>query len=518
MPPDTAAVTPPRSLANRTIIREKQPAGRDGATYSLSKMVGAIRTGRTDPTVVAWARRMQRDAGYPSDVVGQARAVFDGMRKQNIRWVSDPVRAEFIAAVRDFAPSELGADDAFMVSADCEELTSVVAGCFLAGLQAAANIEQVAILGHAYDAGKNVSHVLAAFHDGKGWFRVDPSGEGDFGWFKKPTHEILISVPSGSILCSAENCMTAQPVRDSTPVEHVRLEGLPENADAAAVLGSLHSLSDMAQGDDEGDRQAGAIFGDIIAGQQSDLVVAAEDYAAARTRLTTLFDVLGFSGAERDERWPVARDALADETLSASDLLVRALQDVLDGRRRWAIDDKTGDYVVELLPTDGQRLTDSGQLVSVLQGLPREPLPDTSTLGAVPLPPVVIALLIVAGVVVAVGGYYTIVESLRSLTKLAEELEIAEANKALAKCAENYEPDRCAKLGMQIANVRSSKAEAEAKGERARADAAAAQARLAGYALVGVGLVAAGGVGWYTGALPAALASARAFFARRRGG
>jgi hypothetical protein len=466
------------------VVREKQPQGHDGVCYSVEKMIELIRKDRLDPSIVAFGRRALRDAGLlgmeNQDPVAVARAIWDAIKKQGIGWVPDPVKAEFLAAPRHMVPSAEGRDDALMVAGDCDEL-SMLQACVALAVALAVGVETSALCLHSYSASRAIGHVLNAVYDTKAgeWIRVDHTGSWGFGQFKKPTHETLVSLPSGRVICSGDRCDRAAPapVEDGTPWDHGRLAGLPR----VEVLG-FSTLGDMA-GDDEG---ALAAFSELLELKAWDLTGAMDSLASAVESMHATFDYLGLSTLQRDQYWPLSREMETAALFDSAELALGAIRDVQTGNRRWALDEN-GDFAIERKEGETQALSSSGQLINVLAG----PAPHAPPgLGELPLPPVAIAALALLGIVVTAGAYLTIISSMESLADIARSAESAAAQDVLKECLKGGgDPERCAKIGAAIKGIREAREVPEAEKEKAKADQAKERTKQIGLA---VGVVAAG--------------------------
>jgi len=442
--------------------------------YSVEKMVDLIRQDRTDPQIVAFARRALRDAGLVGadnqPPVKVARAIWDAMKRQGIEWVPDPVKSEFLAAPRHFIPSAEGRDDALMVCGDCDELSMLQAAVGLAAL-GAVGVETSALCLHSYSQDRSIAHVLNAVYDpeARQWIRVDHTYPGGFGDFRTPTHEILISMPSGKTICNGRSCSTARPapVEDGTPWVHGRLNGLPANAGGA--LGVLLPETEETLG----------VFSEVLDLNSWDLLGAVENFDSARTSLEDLFFTLGFSAEERARYWDPQFDVDAVGLLDAAALTQNALKDVQTGMRAWAIDDQGG-WVIARNEGEDKAIASTGAMISVLAGLLDEPEPPPALGKALPIPPPLIGVLAIGAVLVTLAGFYALVEALNSLADIARSAEIRAANDTIQACLKNNDAERCTKLTGAVAKVRSSREEQDANKAKAEAEKAQAQARMLG--------------------------------------
>lgn len=481
-------------VADTRFIREKQPKGAAAIEYSVNKMIELILKDRTDPAIVAFSRRALRDAGLvgqdKQDPVKVNRAIWDAINKQGIGWVPDPIRAEFLAAPRHFIESEPGKDDALMVCGDCDELTMLqvcIALCCLLSV----GVETSSLILHSYNPGKTIQHVLSGVYDRSAgqWIRVDHTYSDTFGAFQQPTHEIMISMPSGRVICNATSCTRATPaaVEDGSQWDHGRLEGIPQG-DGPVVLSGLFS--------DDADEETRATFGEILDLNEWDLMDAVRDFEASYSSLLAFFDRMDFSFAEREVYWPAEREAEADNALFAAEVVQNAIHETRIGARPWAIDED-GNYALLRNEDEHQAIDSGGSLINVLSGT-QEPMPPDA-LGELPLPPWAIVGLAAGAILVTVGGFWALVQVIRSLADMARSAEIRASTDVVAQCLKNNDAERCAKLGKSVAQIRSSREEAEADKAKAEAEKAKEETKqiLAGLAVAGV--VAAGGVFVYLG-------------------
>lgn len=472
--------------ATLDFVRETQPPGHKGVEFSVQKMIELIRKDRTDPAIVAFARRALRDAGLVGSnnqpPVNVARAIWDAMKKQGIEWVPDPVKSEFLAAPRHFAPSELGRDDALMVAGDCDELSMFQAAVGLAAL-GAVGVETSALCLHSYSADKAIAHVLNAVYDpeARQWIRVDHTYPGGFGDFKTPTHEILISMPSGKTICNGRSCSNATPapVDDGTPWDHGRLNGLPRQRGGA--------LGIMIPEEQKPHLQS---FAEVLDLNSWDLLAAVENFDSARESLEDLFSDLKFTAEERAKYWNPQLDVDAVGLLDSAALTQNALREVQTGQRAWAIDENGG-WIFARKEGETQAVTSTGDLVTVLSGLLDEPEPPPALGEALPIPPPLIGVLAIGAVLVTLAGFYALVQSLNALADMARSAEIRAANDTIQDCLKNNDAERCARLGASLAKVRSSREEQDANKAKAEAEKAQAQAKMLGI-VASLATVAAG--------------------------
>lgn len=90
-----------------------------------------------------------------------------------------------------------------MLSGDCDDLVTLLGACFLTvGLP-------VMIVGHAYGASRNISHVLTAVRVDGRWLYADPTPD-DFklGECVEFSRERILSVPNIQMLCDDDVCLS----------------------------------------------------------------------------------------------------------------------------------------------------------------------------------------------------------------------------------------------------------------------------------------------------------------------
>jgi hypothetical protein len=424
-----AALPAPVSTSRGINVRtEKQPPGREGTAFSMMNVARLTKESHTHPEVVAFARRACRDGKYPETVIGRARAIWDAMRKQNIRWLPDPIRGEFMARANHFLPSEPGKDDAFLVAGDCDELTCLYLALFLAAVQSV-GVESAAVLGHSYSPSQQLSHVLAAVYDGKQWIRVDPSGDWEFGQFKHPTWETMISVPSCKVICNAALCASGPRAARPAPapiddMKFVALEGLPR--DSAAVVdaisrtneaggdgdsvlnglepGSMGALMDtMLLADDffslgtvgkvnppcstramtwammrdgtlgfgeptAADRAEAEATAQIMRMDAQNVTDAKDSAMIAHGEMLKTFEDLKVDPYNNPFGWNAQIEETLAATVEAADMFVAAVNDALAGIRRVSFDRNDG-YTIELLPGDKTKLVSDGKNIFIASAL-----------------------------------------------------------------------------------------------------------------------------------------------------
>lgn len=109
---------------------------------------------------------------------------------------------------------------------NCDDLTVLLAAAF-----ASVGIHTL-IVGHAYDKGKNISHVLCAAYANDQWWYADPSTDMPIGQCEPFTRERLLGVPNAKLICDKDACISTRKI---SPEEvepkrgtFVGVNGLPE--------------------------------------------------------------------------------------------------------------------------------------------------------------------------------------------------------------------------------------------------------------------------------------------------
>jgi len=524
---------PGTSTPEAVVSTQKQPLGREGVAFSLAQVARIVAEGQGDPLVVAFARRAVRDAGRPDNVLGKAKAIYDAMKKQKIEWVLDPVRREFMAKAKYFMPSAEGKDDALLVLGDCDELTAVYLTLFLEALESV-GVESGAVLGHSYSASKQLSHVLAAVHDGRQWVRVDPSGDWEFGQFKQPTWETMISVPSCKLICNGPLCASGprapKPIKAGPEMEFISLEGLSsDDAQNARLVDSFQptdeffslALSRDAAFTHDGTNAVSALGalgdggtpgGDIVSADEAQavadlitkdvmgIVQGRDDLLVAYGTMMHFFTEFGIDPANNPYGWNADLDAEVDKTVGAANLFAKAADDALMGRRRVAVGDATEGYIIELLPSDTEKLITDGQDVFLVNAIQAQGATSGLSAGALAL--VVVGVGLVAGAF-AIRSVAEFLEERERTLQLQAKLAQQKAEYDLIyQCAEKKDAAICQKLHQTVGDIQVAQDQAAAEKERQIAAGKAADAEkekwsLGKAALAGLGALALGGAGMY---------------------
>lgn len=110
---------------------------------------------------------------------------------------------------------------------NCDDLTVLLAAAF-----ASVGIHTL-IVGHAYDKGRHISHVLAAAYASDQWWYADPSTDFPLGKCEPFTRERLLGVPNAKLICDKDVCIGGPKKISPEDVEPVQgtfvgVNGLPE--------------------------------------------------------------------------------------------------------------------------------------------------------------------------------------------------------------------------------------------------------------------------------------------------
>jgi hypothetical protein len=221
----------PPAAWNPKIEKRSHPFGEQGVRSSLEEVAKKATEGGNHPRVKEWAGELIHDArlrGVP--VKGdRARAEILLTSVQRFKtWVPDPVGTEYIKGAHLLA---CGKDDKYgpcFNTDDCDGLVVLIAASFLSvGIH-------TAIIGHAYNAERNIQHVLAAARIKGEWLYADPSYDFPLGKCEPFTRERMLSVPNIKVVCDETACLTNptsfDPEREGF-VSHgmyVGVDGVPE--------------------------------------------------------------------------------------------------------------------------------------------------------------------------------------------------------------------------------------------------------------------------------------------------
>lgn len=188
------------------VTQRDHPPGEAGVFHSLEQVATRVAAGGTHPKVKAWANeqlvRARQVDGVPCRTDRErAQVLLRAVQKK--LWIPDPVNAEFIAGAHLLACDRSTKNEICFLSGDCDDLVTLLGACFLTvGLN-------TMVVGHAYGASKNISHVLTAVRlDGR-WQYADPTPE-DFklGECVEFSRERILSVPNIQMLCDDDVCLS----------------------------------------------------------------------------------------------------------------------------------------------------------------------------------------------------------------------------------------------------------------------------------------------------------------------
>lgn len=223
-------------MANETKVwrpaveQHDHPPGEKGVNYSLEQVAERAAKGSLDPRVRAWAiecldRARKKDLPVKG-AVARARVLLRAVQEK--LWVPDPVAAEFMAGAHLTACVDK--DAPCFRGGDCDDLTVLLAAAF-----ASVGIHTL-IVGHAYDKGRHISHVLAAAFASDQWWYADPSTDFPLGKCEPFTRERLLGVPNAKFICDKDVCIGTRRIQpeEVEPVKgtFVGVNGLPEAEDS----------------------------------------------------------------------------------------------------------------------------------------------------------------------------------------------------------------------------------------------------------------------------------------------
>lgn len=216
------------------VTKTPQPAGEAGVFHSLEQVARKVSEGAVHPKVRAWAieqlTRARKVEGIPCNSDRQRAQVLLRAVQRKL-WVPDPVNSEFIAGAHLMACDRSTKDEICFLSGDCDDLVTLLGAAFLSvGLN-------TMVVGHAYDSGKKISHVLTSVRVDGRWMYADPTPD-DFklGECVEFTRERILSVPNIQVLCDSESCLTDKSAYDPdkndfvTEGHYIGVDGVPKLA------------------------------------------------------------------------------------------------------------------------------------------------------------------------------------------------------------------------------------------------------------------------------------------------
>lgn len=226
------------------IEKRAHPFGEKGVRSSLEEVAKKASEGANSFRVQKWVGDVldaARSQGSKVDsAIGRARALLKAAQQK--LWKPDPVGTEWIAGAHLLACKVDDPDGPCLKAGDCDDLAVLLgAACTNAGIP-------TLIVGHGYDAEKNISHVLCAVHANGRWWYADPSTDFPLGQHVKFTRERILAIPSGKVVCDAANCLVGgKRAIDPDVVEpagggmFVGVNGLPDNMPTASSVRWLGS-------------------------------------------------------------------------------------------------------------------------------------------------------------------------------------------------------------------------------------------------------------------------------------
>ncbi len=467
-----AAVT---QQAAPVVYTQAQPLGEAGVNFSLMKVAEYATAGRKDVPVVAMARRIIRDSKCdPRNDLACARAVHGWMQAHGIKWLRDPARVEFMAEARHFIfttdDSGKSRDDALMVSADCDELTILLAA--LSGAMAqSVGVENIAILGHSYARSRMIGHVLFAVHDGSKWTRVDPSSDKEFGWYRSDfTREKMIAIPSCREICDGDSCASGP--------RAVRPPPLQSHGDFVGVSGleseTMRKPQFVNLGDAEevGPEVAAVWFG-LMTANADEAQGALDELDRQHASMLEVFAALGADPMANAYGWGPLEEEAYQTIRKAGAFIIEVHRAAAQGDRKVQLFPEDNRYAISALPSDTMAIDveDSG-LFAIVKGIALE------VVGGAIKAEVVTGIgvgagqvaIIVGGVVVVAllaAGYFAWSKLCGDAAAVAREAKQKAFADLTAECARNNTPEKCQKLILSVGEA----ASASAREDRKRAEA-----------------------------------------------
>lgn len=189
---------------NPKVEEREHPWGEAGVRSSLDEVAKTISKGITDPRVRTWAVKKLDEARQKGASVKRprerAQVLLAAVQKK--LWVPDPIGAEYIPAAHLLACDADEPGRVCVPADDCDGLSSLLGACLgSVGIY-------VLVVGHAYNAQKNIEHVLCAAHIDNKWHYADPSTDLPLGRCVPFSRERLLSVPNIKTLCDDTACLS----------------------------------------------------------------------------------------------------------------------------------------------------------------------------------------------------------------------------------------------------------------------------------------------------------------------
>lgn len=195
-------VPAPRPL---NAVKRDHPWGEVGIRSSLDEVAKAAAVGAVHPNVRTWsiemldlARERGEDVHSAKD---RARILLGACQKK--LWVPDPYGAEYIPAAHLLAcdPKKPKDGQVCVRGDDCDGLATLLGAALSSvGLP-------VLIVGHSYNAKKQIEHVLCAVHLEGRWYYADPSTKFPLGRCVPFTRERVLSIPNVKAICDDTACI-----------------------------------------------------------------------------------------------------------------------------------------------------------------------------------------------------------------------------------------------------------------------------------------------------------------------
>lgn len=190
---------------NPKVEKREHPFGELGVRSSLEEVAKRIADGYTHPKVRVWAieclERARRERRIKCNTEEQRAEVLLAAVQKKL-WVPDPTGAEWMGGAHLMACDVGDKDAPCFHGGDCDDLVILLNSCFLSvGLGAL-------VVGHAYDRGQQIGHVLSAARVSGKWMYADPSTDLPLGQCVEFTRERILSVPTVKVVCDEDVCLS----------------------------------------------------------------------------------------------------------------------------------------------------------------------------------------------------------------------------------------------------------------------------------------------------------------------
>lgn len=187
------------------VEQRQQPWGEAGIRSSLNEVAKKAASGAVHPGVRTYVGKKLREAQQRGQSVKRPReraSVILGVVQNEKLWMPDPVGTEYIPAAHLMACDGTLEDGSACVEADDCDGKATLLGAMLS----CAGIYTL-IVGHAYNARKQIEHVLCAAWLDKRWHYADGSTNLPLGKCVPFSRERLLSIPNVQVLCDDTVCL-----------------------------------------------------------------------------------------------------------------------------------------------------------------------------------------------------------------------------------------------------------------------------------------------------------------------